>query len=104
MFIFPKKEWEAWARKLVQFSISKANNRAFARLMLAGAMDVNLDSQGRVVIPDYLRKYALILGKAVIAGLYNRVEIWAEDKWESYKSKTEKNSNEIAERLEEIGI
>jgi len=84
--------------------ISKSKTRAFARLMLAGAMDINLDKQGRAIIPDYLRRYASIGKKAVVAGLYNRLEIWDEKKWEEYKSKSESNSEDIAESLAELGV
>lgn len=104
LFLYPKKEWDKLASKLSQLSISQANNRAFTRLMLAGAWDVKLDKQGRVVVPDYLRKYALLDKKTVIAGLYNRLEIWDVDKWNKYKEGTEKSSNEIAEALGEIGV
>ena len=104
LFLYPKSEWEKLASKLSQLPISQANNRAFTRLMLAGAWDVKLDKQGRVVVPDYLRKYALLDKKTVIAGLYNRLEIWDVNKWNKYKEGTEKSSNEIAEALGEIGV
>lgn len=104
LFLYPKKEWEKLATKLSQLPISQSNNRAFTRLMLAGAWDVKLDKQGRVVVPDYLRKYAGFTKKTVIAGLFNRLEIWDEQKWDKYKEGTEKSSNEIAEALGEIGV
>ena len=104
LFLYTKKEWEKLAVKLADMPISKSKTRAFARLMLAGAMDVNLDKQGRVIIPDYLRRYASIGKKAVVAGLYNRLEIWDEKKWEQYKSKSESNSEDIAESLAELGV
>ncbi len=104
LFLYTKKEWEKLAIKLADMPISKSKTRAFARLMLAGAMDINLDKQGRAIIPDYLRRYASIGKKAVVAGLYNRLEIWDEKKWEEYKSKSESNSEDIAESLAELGV
>jgi len=104
LFLYTKKEWEKLAIKLADMPISKSKTRAFARLMLAGAMDIRLDKQGRVIIPDYLRRYADINKKAVIAGLYNRLEIWDEKKWEDYKDKSESNSEDIAESLAELGV
>lgn len=104
LFVYPKKEWEKLAQKLIQLPISQANTRAFARLMLAGAMDVKVDSQGRIVVPDYLRQYASIIKKVVITGLYNRLEIWDGKQWERYKSKTEKGSNDIAEKLGALSV
>lgn len=104
LFLYPINEWRTLAEKLSHLPISQSNTRAFARLMLAGAMDVTLDKQGRVVIPDYLRKYVNLSKKVVVNGLYNRLEIWDEDVWGEYKKKTEADSGEIAEQLGEIGI
>ena len=104
LFVFADKEWQALAEKLVALPLAQANSRAFVRLMLAGATDVKLDEQGRILIPDYLRKYSGLAKEAVIAGLYNRIEIWDKDRWETYKQKTESSSEEIAEHLGELGI
>lgn len=104
LFVFGSKEWESLAQKLVNLPLAQANSRAFSRLMLAGAMDVELDNQGRILIPDYLRKYADLKKQVVVAGLYSRVEIWDQDNWDKYKQKTENSSEEIAEKLGELGI
>ncbi|MBI4159918.1 division/cell wall cluster transcriptional repressor MraZ [Candidatus Wolfebacteria bacterium] len=104
LFVFTAKEWQALAEKLINLPLAQANSRAFVRLMLAGAMDVELDQQGRILIPDYLREYASLKKEAIIAGLYNRVEIWDETAWKQYKEKTERSSDEIAEKLGELGI
>jgi len=100
--LYPKKVWLELAEKLSTLSIVKANSRAFARFMLSGAMDVDLDGQGRIIIPEYLREYANTIKKIVIVGLFDKIEIWAEERWIKYKASTEKNSNEIAEKLGEI--
>lgn len=104
LFLYPQKDWEALADKLSKLPISKANTRAFARLMLAGAMDCEIDGQGRIILPDYLRKYATIKKKVVVAGLYNRLEIWDELAWNKYKLSTEKRGGDIAEALGELGV
>lgn len=104
LFLYTKEEWEKLAEKLAALPLSQANSRAYARLMLAGAMDVSLDKQGRMVLPEYLRQFGKLNKKAVIAGLYNRLEIWDEDSWENYKNKTESESNEIAERMADLGV
>jgi MraZ protein len=101
LFLYTKKEWEVIAKKISSLPVSQKNSRAYSRLMLAGAMEIELDKQGRVVLPEYLRKYAELNKKAVIAGLYNRVEIWDEQKWEVYKKETESQSDDIAEKLGE---
>lgn len=104
LFLYTKTEWQKLADKLVNLPISQKNTRAFARLMLAGAMDVKLDSQGRIMIPEYLRSFAKFSKKLVIAGLYNRLEIWDEEEWNKYKGATEENSGDIAEQLGELGV
>jgi len=104
LFLYSKKEWTELAKKLASLPISKANTRAFARLMLAGAMDVDFDNQGRISLPEYLRKFAKLKKKVVVAGLYDRLEIWDEVNWQKYKTGTEKKSSAIAEALGELGV
>ena len=72
--------------------------------MLSGAMALEIDKKGRAVLPDYLRQFAGVSKKVVVAGLFDRVEIWDEDKWSQYKNSVENQSNEIAERMRELGI
>lgn len=104
LFVFTTEEWQTLATKINALPLTQANSRAFARLMLSGAVEASVDSQGRVLIPDYLRSYAELGKGAILAGVYNRVEIWDEEKWGAYKMQTEANSDEIAERLGELGI
>jgi len=104
LFVFTSQEWETLAQKLIALPLAQANSRAFVRLMLAGAMDVEVDKQGRVLIPDYLREYAGLKKETVITGLYNRIEVWDSQAWKGYKEKTESESDEIAEKLGELGI
>ena len=104
LFVFTNTDWDTLAKKLIALPLAQANSRAFARLMLAGATDVAPDNQGRILIPDYLRKYAGLKKEVVVAGLYNRIEIWDEAAWTAYKIKTESSSEAIAEKLGELGI
>lgn len=104
LFLFPQKEWDILANKLVNLPLSQSDSRAFVRLMLAGAGDVEFDAQGRILIPENLRDYAKLSKKIIVTGLYNRIEIWDEDEWSRYKSKTESASDEIAEKLGQLGI
>jgi transcriptional regulator MraZ len=92
LFLFTKKSWNELAEKLSKLPISQSKSRAFARLMLAGAMDVRLDKQGRIILPDYLRKYAVLKKKSIVAGVFNRLEIWDEKNWDIYKQSVEKES------------
>lgn len=104
LFLYTKTEWEKLAEKLAALPISQANSRAFARLMLAGAMDLEIDKQGRVILPEYLRQFAGLKKEVVLAGLYNRIEIWDNEKWNAYKGQTEAESGNIAERMAELGV
>ncbi len=104
LFVYPKAEWELVATKLAALPLGQADTRAFARLMLAGAMEVELDGSGRINIPEYLRTYAGLAKDVVVAGLYNRLEVWDEATWKTYAAQTEEQGNAIAERLGGLGI
>lgn len=104
LVLYTLDEWKKLAEKLASLPISTANTRAFSRLMLAGAMDCDIDKQGRIVLPGYLKEYAKIGKKIVFAGMYSRIEIWSDELWIKYKIQTEKNSNQIAEQLGDLGV
>src|SRR5574344_2135014 len=96
LFLYSKEQFETIAKKFAELPVSQAKARAFARHILAGAMDVDFDVQGRINLPEYLRSFAGLRKSVIVAGLYNRLEIWDERQWNNYKSSTEKNSNAIA--------
>lgn len=104
LFVYPIKEWEKLAEKLGSLPMGESGTRSFVRLMLAGAADVEIDKQGRILIPDYLKEYAALNKNVVVAGLFNRLEVWSDDKWNEYKNKAEENSDDIAEQLGKLGI
>lgn len=103
LYIFPAEEWAKLADKIAKLSITQANSRAFSRHMLGGASEAEIDSQGRILIPEYLRKHAGISNQAVVIGLYDRVEIWSDERWQEHHAKIEQNSQQIAEQLGELG-
>ena len=82
LFVYTQEEWKKMVEKISQLPLAQQKSRAFARLMLAGAMDVQLDFQGRILIPEYLRKFATIKKETIVAGLYSRLEIWDKNSWE----------------------
>lgn len=84
--VYPKNEWTKLAEKIAALPLADPKARSFSRLMLAGAMDVEFDKQGRVLLPAYLRDYADIRGEIVVAGVYNRMELWNKKAWEAYKA------------------
>jgi len=104
LFVYTMDEWKKLAEQLSNLPLSQKHSRAFARHMLAGAMDFTPDKQGRILIPEYLRSYANLSKHAVIAGLFTRLEIWDENTWNAYKEQTETDSTDIAEHLGDLGI
>lgn len=104
LFIYPMRVWQELAGKLGTLPVGESATRSFIRLMLAGAVDVEVDKQGRILVPDFLKQYAGLNKNVVIAGIYNRLEIWDEKKWKAYKKSAEKNTDEIAEQLGKLGV
>lgn len=104
LFVYPVSVWEGLAEKLGKLPMGDPGTRSFVRLLLAGAADMEVDSQGRVLVPEYLRTYAGLSKKVMVAGLYDRVEIWDEEKWNIYKEAAEENTDDIAQKLGELGL
>lgn len=104
LFMYPKSEWDVIAERLGNMPNADKNARAYARLLLAGAMDIVPDKAGRIVLPQYLRDFASLKKSIVVAGIYNRIEIWNEDAWKKYEADIEKNSSDIADKLSEFGV
>ena len=88
LFVYPLKTWKELAEKLGTLPMGESGTRSFVRLMLAGAIDVDLDKQGRILLPDYLKEYAELDRSVIVAGLFNRLEVWNEDKWKAYKTRS----------------
>jgi len=104
LVVYPQKEWKIMSDKLGKLPVSQADARGFSRIMLAGAMEVALDKLGRILIPEYLKKYAGLKKNAVVCGLSNRLEIWDAKKWAIYRGKMEKDLGNLAANLKELGI
>ncbi|MFA5133843.1 MAG: division/cell wall cluster transcriptional repressor MraZ [Patescibacteria group bacterium] len=104
LFVYSLEAWKELAKKLATMSFTQKDKRAFNRLMFAGATDFIPDAQGRIVLPESLRKYAGLSKEAVITGVYDRLEIWNKASWEKYRADLESTGDEIAERLGEIQI
>ena len=103
LFVYPLKEWEKVAENLAGLPTGQSSTRSFVRLFLSGAYESDFDALGRILIPDYLKEYAGLKEKVAIAGVYKRLEIWDEARWENYKTEIEKQTDMLAEKLGEIG-
>ena len=104
LVVYPAREWKEKAEKLQSLPTAKKETRALVRLLLAGAVDVDLDKLGRILVPDYLAKYAHLRKDTTVVGLGNRIEIWDEEKWNAYRGKAEANLPSLIEQLEELSI
>lgn len=104
LFVFPLKKWASLTIKLSQSSLTKKASRAFSRFLTYGAVQVETDNQGRVLIPEFLRKFAGIKNDVVIAGSLERVEVWDKKRFDQYSQKLEKEGETIAESLGEVGF
>jgi MraZ protein len=84
--------------------MGQRDTRGFGRFMLAGAVEVDVDSIGRILVPEFLRDYADLRNRVVFAGVYNRIEIWNDREWSQYKKQIEKDADGMAEKLGGVGI
>lgn len=99
LFVYPKAAWKKEAAKLAAHSTGSAAGRGLSRLMLAGANEADVDSAGRILVPDYLKGFATLTVKSVIAGVNERVEIWDEAAWDTYTTQIERDADQLAEAL-----
>lgn len=104
LFAYPLEEWKVIEEKLKQLPLTKKDARAFTRFFFSGAIECEVDKQGRINIPQTLRNYADLEKECVVIGVSERVEIWANDKWEEYVEDSEESFAEIAENLMDFDI
>lgn len=99
LVVYPFEEWDKMAGRLESLPTGQSEARGFARIMLSGATDVELDKLGRILVPDNLRDYAYLKKNIIIIGLSNKIELWDEKRWKEYKGKMEPTVNKMAENL-----
>jgi len=104
LFIYPLKEWQKITEKIGRLPLGQADTRGFNRFFLSGATEVEVDSVGRILVPDFLKDFARLSGKVVLAGIHDRVEMWDEKRWTEYKRRIEGQADALAEKLGEIGV
>ena len=102
LFVFPNEGWKVFEEKLSTLPVANKNARRFARFFLSGAATVELDKQGRILIPTTLREYGALEKEVVFIGVANRVEIWSKERWEN--SAVMDDMDEIAESMDELGL
>lgn len=104
LFVFAPKEWKVFSDKLGETSLGQADTRSFNRYMLGGAVEADVDSIGRILVPDFLRERADLKARVVMIGMKSRVEIWNDKAWSEYKKGVEKQADTLAERLGQVGV
>jgi MraZ protein len=105
LFIFPTKSWETITAKLASdSSMLQADSRSFNRYLLGGAVEIDVDALGRMLVPEYLIERAKLGRNVVIVGVRDRAEIWDETRWNAYRGEIEKKADALAEKLGEAGM
>jgi MraZ protein len=102
LFMFPEEEWRSQENKFKSMPFTKQQSRTFNRLLFSGAIDVQADKQGRVLLPQYLKDFAGIKRDVVIVGVSNRIEIWSKDLWLEFSKNSRQSFEEIAEKLMDV--
>lgn len=101
--IFPAAAWDELAAKVAGLPIADPGSRAFARFLFGGAVEAELDRQGRILVPAYLREWAGLGTEAVVLGARDHAEIWAPERWEAVRRELT-DPAALADRLEGLGI
>ncbi|MFH1191581.1 MAG: division/cell wall cluster transcriptional repressor MraZ [Candidatus Omnitrophota bacterium] len=102
LFMFSEEEWGLQENKFKTMSFTKQQSRTFNRLLFSGAVDVNADKQGRILLPPYLKDFADIKKDVMIVGVSNRIEIWAKNLWYDFYANSRQSFEEIAEKLMDV--
>ena len=102
LWVFPADEWELFYEKLRSLPVTKRDTRQFVRSFMANADNPEIDKQGRVLIPQNLRKEANLEKDVVLIGTGPRIEIWNKEAWEN--ANEDANADDIAERMGEWGF
>ena len=104
LFGFSQTEWNNFEDKLKTLPLTNKNARDFVRFFLSGAIECEIDKQGRFLIASNLREYAELEKEAVIIGVGTRIEIWNKDKWKAYNSEENLSADQIAENMANLGM
>lgn len=106
LFVFNIKEWEKVSQKLSNaeggLSFLKADQRSFNRYMFGRAAEAEIDSIGRILVPDFLKERIGLKNSAAIIGVEDRVEIWNEQAWKENRAVVEKKASALAEKLADL--
>lgn len=103
LWIFTINQWKKISEKLSDFSMLQADNRSFNRYMFGSATEVEVDTIGRILLPEFLVTRATLKNKVAVVGVQDRIEIWNDSAWKKYKDVVEKKADQLAEKLGQAG-
>ena len=103
LFMFTENEWKTQESKFKSIPFTKSESRKFNRLYFSGAVELECDKQGRILVPKYLKDFAEIKRDIVIIGVSNRIEIWSKEIWNEYYKGSRGSFEAIAENLTQEG-
>lgn len=104
LFVYSKNEWAQLEEKLKTLPFTSKDARSFNRFFFAGAIECEVDKQGRILISQNLRDYANLSKDVVIIGVSTRIEIWDKEKWDNYCNDEDVSPDDIAEKMSLLGI
>lgn len=104
LFGFSQNEWNNFQEKLKTLPLTNKNARDFVRFFLSGAIECEVDKQGRFLISSNLREYANLEKEIMITGVGTRIEIWNREKWKTYNSEENLSADQIAENMANLGM
>ena len=103
LYAYPQDEWKNLEEKMKTLPLTNRDARSFVRFFFAGACEIEMDKQGRGLIPQNLKEYAGIEKVIVSIGVLTRVEIWSKEKWQEYND-SNVDFESIAEKMSDLGI
>jgi MraZ protein len=101
--LFPRADWEALAERTAALPVTDQNARTFQRFLFGAAFEVELDRQGRFVLPVILRDFADLTSQVVVVGARRRLELWSPQRWSQYSAQMDR-PEVLAEHLQGLGI
>ncbi|MDK2798866.1 MAG: transcriptional regulator MraZ [Clostridiales bacterium] len=104
LFVYSLEEWANLESKLKTLPLTNKDARAFVRFFFSGATECEVDKQGRILIPANLREHAGLVKDVSVIGVSTRVEIWDRERWNKYNSDDNISADEIAAKMEFLGI
>ncbi len=104
LFLFPNSYWQELCAKLVNLPLTNKTARQYTRLLVQSAVELNLDPQGRTLIPEYLKASASLKKQVVVAGALTRVEIWDRDRYHEHLDLITKDNPLWEEGLKDLNI